>query len=381
MPKPKTERRDALTLRFAAKDELAHVDDPIHRDVSAIAVTGRTLFAACDETASVERLIFNEDGTGFSAHESFPLGKIFDLPDDADGEMDIEGLEIQDGWLWVTGSHSLKRDDPGSKGLAGLDDIDWDENRSFLGRVPLIDRGNGVFEPVGTIEVMGGETRRARSLSMKEEEGVVRNLLRDDPLIGPFVDLPCKENGLDVEGLAAHGDTVWLGLRGPVVGAYAMIVEMTLKEKRSKPRRLKPKKYEGGLRYKLYAIDLEGQAIRDLLYCDGTMFVLSGATTDLEAMQSVHRIKNWPPENEVLLAKQSERVIDLPVIRGSDHAEGIAMAEFGDKQQMLIAFDSPDESRIEDKTQSIDVDVFDLPGVTRARPKAAGKPAPKKKAA
>jgi len=363
-----------MDLVFAPKENLSHVDDPIHRDVSAIAVRGRTLFAACDETASVERLVYDPETGAFGDHKSFPLGDIFDLPDGRGGEVDIEGLEVRDGWLWACGSHSLKRDDPGADGLSGLDDIDWDENRCFLGRLPLIDRGEGVFEPVATFEALGAETRRARSLKMDDDGGPLRRWLKKDPLIGPFVDIPCKENGLDIEGLAADGDTAWLGLRGPVVGAYALIVELELKEKRGDPRRLKPRKRDGA-RYRVYALDLAGQAIRDLLFHEGAMYVLSGATTDLEAMQSVHRIAEWPPQAGVVPPGRIERVIDLPVIRHSDHAEGLALFEEDGKRKLLVAFDSPHENRVADETQSIAVDVYGFPGDAKTPNRAATRPA------
>ncbi|WP_114390211.1 DUF3616 domain-containing protein [Notoacmeibacter marinus] len=351
---------ERLPLIFQNQDRLAHIDDPIHRDVSALAVSGRTLFATCDETASIERLIFDADKGAFTDHVSFPLGSIFDLPDGIDGEMDIEGLEIADGWLWICGSHSLKRDGPDGKGLAGLDDIDWDPNRAFLGRLPLLDRGDGVFEPVALVEPVGGERREAAALKMNDKGGPMRRRLEGDPLLGPFMSLPCKENGFDIEGFAAHGETVWIGLRGPVIGSHAIIIELQLKEKKSKARRLKPQKIDGR-RYRLYGIDLDGQAIRDLRFREGVLYLLSGATTDLEAMQAVYRIEQWPPETDIVPAHKVERVLDLPVLRGSDHAEGLCFFRRQEGWDMLIAYDSPDDDRIDDDNCMVEVDVYPMP--------------------
>src|SRR3712207_5327103 len=99
-----------LVLDFRLTDELAHVEDAVYEDVSSLAIAGRTLFCACDETATVEHLVLDEGGGRFSHHESFALGEIFDLPGGPTGEMDIEGIAVSDGYLWITGSHSLKRD-------------------------------------------------------------------------------------------------------------------------------------------------------------------------------------------------------------------------------------------------------------------------------
>lgn len=89
-------------------------------------------------------MLIAADGNLAGAHANFPLGAIFELPDGSGGEMDIEGIGIDGGWLWVCGSHSLKRDDPDEDGIAGMEDIDWDPDRAFLGRVPLIDRGGSL---------------------------------------------------------------------------------------------------------------------------------------------------------------------------------------------------------------------------------------------
>ena len=60
--------------------------------------------------------------------------------------MDIEGFAVDSSWLWVVGSHSLKREKPDPLGqdrdesLAELTGIDRDPNRYFLGRVPMSSR-------------------------------------------------------------------------------------------------------------------------------------------------------------------------------------------------------------------------------------------------
>ncbi len=138
------------TLFFKPEAALAHVDDPLHLDISAVAVAGRTVFAACDETATVERLVLDHDGD-FQHEENIALGDYFDLPDGPTGEMDIEGLAVDGDDLWITGSHSLKRDKPDlpaadhEAAMATLAQIERDPNRCFLGRLKLTDAGEGRF--------------------------------------------------------------------------------------------------------------------------------------------------------------------------------------------------------------------------------------------
>lgn len=351
----------SIDMVFRPSEELDHVGDPIEQDVSSLGAIGRTVFCTCDETATVERLVHDEESGELAAHEGFALGRIFDLPAGIDGEMDIEGLAISDGYLWVTGSHSLKRGKPETGGeLEGLGEIEWDANRGFLGRVPLLDRGDGIHEPVGAIETFCAEAARTAACVKMDGKGrtILREMLAADPLIAPFMDIPCKENGFDIEGLAVDGDRVWLGLRGPVIGGHAFIIELRMKE--TKGGHLKPRKIDGGKRYRLHAVDLDGQGVRDLLFAGGGLYILSGATTDLEALQSVYHLKSWPPEETLVPRDRLKRIIDLPAHRGSDHAEGIAIFRLGGKDRMLVAYDSPRDERVSRREPRLTADLFAL---------------------
>jgi len=141
---------DQVDLVFSDWRPIRHIDDPLSKDLSAVALVGRCLFVACDETASVERLVENTAGD-FDAHTSIRLGDFFDLPDGHSGEMDIEGLAAADGYLWIVGSHALKRkkakrDEHGHEAaLERMAEVGRDPNRYFLGRVPLRDEGDGIF--------------------------------------------------------------------------------------------------------------------------------------------------------------------------------------------------------------------------------------------
>src|SRR4051794_163284 len=72
--------------------------------LSAVARQGRHLWVANDETTSLERLTL-ETGSQAGAHRSVDLTDVLGLPGDG-GEMDIEGLDVNDDFLWLVGSHS-----------------------------------------------------------------------------------------------------------------------------------------------------------------------------------------------------------------------------------------------------------------------------------
>ena len=351
-----------FTLRFRDPSEMTHVSDALGRDISALAVIGRTLFCACDETATVERLIYDPEKGDFSGHENFPLSTVFDLPGGAGGEMDIEGLAVDDGFLWITGSHSLKRDKPADiePALSDIADIDWDKNRGFLGRLPLADRGDGVFEPVASIEPIGqGDMHRRAAMMKMGDDGTesVRKLVGNDPLLAPFMETPCKENGFDVEGLAVRGERVLLGLRGPVLGAFAVVIEMRMKM--SKKGRLKPRKL-GDKRYRLHLVDLQGLGIRDMLFAGDSLLFLAGPTQDIEGLQKIFAIDDLPDGSGFTRANAVRMVRSLEIRDGEDHAEGIALFTPEKDDFLLVAHDSPGPDRYDAQKNRLEVDVFPL---------------------
>ena len=99
-----------VTLDFRHDD--ASVEAAVVReDLSACEVTGSCLWLGCDETTTIQRLVRTADGQ-YARHRSFDLSIALPLPAGASEEIDIEGFAEDDGLLWLTGSHSLKRKKP-----------------------------------------------------------------------------------------------------------------------------------------------------------------------------------------------------------------------------------------------------------------------------
>ena len=85
--------------------------EQVSDSLSGVVVVGDDLWLASDEVTTVERLSTN-DGVTFGTHKSFALKDLLDLPaqdTDFDQEIDIEGLDHEDSYLWLVGSHSIKR--------------------------------------------------------------------------------------------------------------------------------------------------------------------------------------------------------------------------------------------------------------------------------
>jgi hypothetical protein len=266
----------------------------------------------------------------------------------------------------VLGSHSLTREKPkpgshdSAEALRRLTEVEHHPSRHFLGRVPLLARdGTFTLEPSTPGD---GVTRTAACLDTRPKRGRLGKLLKADEHVGRFIDVPAKENGLDLEGIAVRGSRVLLGLRGPVLRGWAMILELDIKE--SRPGRLQPRRIgPDGERYRKHFLDLEGLGIRDLCFDQDRLLILAGPTMDLDGPV---RVFAWPgclePGKQMIVsADELEPLLDLPFQRGADHAEGIAVLERSNgRVELLVVYDSPAPHRLHDAGAGIDADVFQL---------------------
>ena len=331
---------------------------PVHRDLSAAVRDGATLFLACDEGAGVERLL--RDGDGFGRHERISLADLVDLPEGADGEMDIEGLAIDrdhdGGWLWVVGSQSFKRDKvkDGAKGpdnLATLRDIDWEANRQFLGRFPLVERNGGLWP------VAKDGDRRAAHLKFKGK-GRLRHWLRRDGLLRDFLNLPSKENGLDVEGIVARGDRVWIGLRGPVLGQSAVVLELEMRTTGS--GHLKARRIQGKSRIRKHFVDTDGQGIRDMKWDGDDLLLVTGPVMTGDGPAAILRLHDFASRKaEGYVGEDGQTLVQrLPYRESADHPESLVQ---WDTDEWLVLCDSPGPDSVSDTPPWVEGEVWRLP--------------------
>ena len=195
--------------------------------------------------------------------------------------------------------------------------------------------------------------------------------LQDDVHIARFLDVPAKENGFDIEGIAVRGDRVLLGLRGPVLRGWAMLIELEVKEPRS--GRLKLKKIgPNGERYIKHFLDLQGLGMRELTTDGDALLILAGPTMDLDGPIALYR---WPEAFEarrqaVVTRDRLELVLRLPFGRGADHPEGICwLPDRGAARELLVVYDSPADHRLHERS-AIEADVFRLGDkIAKSRPR------------
>ncbi|WP_067802013.1 DUF3616 domain-containing protein [Actinomadura formosensis] len=338
------ERR--VELRFGLESREAET----HTNLSAVRQDGRCLWVAGDETATIERLtaVLDGDGrvTGYEGQATVALADLVPLPAGPDEEADIEGLARSNGWLWAVGSHSLKRKkikpgQSGAKARKRLATVVREDNRFILARLPLVTGDDGLPRVV-----RADGDRTAAVLGLDKDS--ITDLLTGDPHLAPFLSIPSKDNGIDIEGIAAHGDRLYIGLRGPVLRGWAVLVEIRPETHPDDPRRLRLLPVgDGGDRYRTHFLDLGGLGIRDLCPHGDDLLILTGPSMDLDGPVRVVRWRDAVEADapEIVPAGELETLGDLPYGDGDDHAEGIAVLD-EPGTRLLVVYDSPSPARL-----------------------------------
>ncbi len=340
-------------------------DDDLRRDLSAVAVTpDGSLWLASDELRTIERLTQVEPYV-FGAHQSFRISDFVGIPNEQD-EIDIEGMDYADHFLWFTGSHSLKRKKMKGKherkDIARIATVKPELNRFLLGRIPVV--GNTLFASCSHPK-HPDQLLSAAALEQMGETNALIEALREDEHLGPFLSFPLgdKENGFNIEGLAARDGRVLLGLRGPVLDGWAIILDFEVEE--SAPGILSLKGTKDAQRaYKKHFVSLDGLGIRELLLHDDDLLILAGPTMRVEGAMKLFRLADALSHEEDSLSSSDSGDLELvsvfPFTLGSDHAEGLACLPcLNQKDALLIVYDSPNPVRFANSS-GLFADIFRL---------------------
>ncbi len=328
----------------------------VHANLSGAACAGDWLWVAGDEACGVSRLRRLEpvgrEALRYGEETFFPLADLLDLPGDADDEADLEGMALADGYLWVVGSHGAKRKkvDPrrdhvdNARRLASLA---LDRNRRLLACLPVEPDADG--RPRLVREAKDG--RRALRLKGDAKSNPLTEALADDPHIGPFLAIPGKDNGFDIEGLAVDGHRLLLGLRGPVLRGWSALLEIAV-EPHQGSLRLMPLD-DSRMRVRKHFLQLDGLGVRDLHFCGDDLYILAGPTMVLDGEIRVYK---WPAARPALAANREPvrfqaafaKSMPLPHGTGTNRAEAICdlPAELArGKPAWLVLYDAPGDDR------------------------------------
>ncbi|MEO1622496.1 MAG: DUF3616 domain-containing protein [Cyanobacteria bacterium J06632_3] len=323
--------------------------DDLIQEISAIAFTpDGSMWLGSDELLSVERLSPIAPCI-YGKHKSFQSSDFVELFDQ-DSEIDIEAMDYSEGYLWLVGSHSTKRKKPkgnkAEKDIQSLSEVESEPNRYQLSRVPIV---NG--QPVKSHQ-SAAPPLTAATLRRTSPHNQLMDALIQDKHLGPFIEaqIPSKDNGFDIEGLAVYSKRVFLGLRGPVLRGRAVILELEVEEK--EPGILDLKAIgDNSEYYRKHFVNLNGLGIRELCLDDNNLIILAGPTMQLEGATQVFQLNNLLAHSKDTIWEQSENdlrvLFDLPFVPGVDHAEGLALMPcLGYDKALIVVYDAPSKARL-----------------------------------
>jgi len=225
-------------------------------NLSAVAILDDRVLMADDEQRSM--LVGHRQPDG-----SLTIESVAPLNGPGKDEFDLEALAVSGNRFYAIGSHALTRrsaDDrkrrTQAKNLERMREaVGEREERQVLFRLDVGRDGSIAGQPSSGVQaIIKAEAQRGA-----EEEGVLARALG----------VPSKENGVDIEGLAADGQSLWVGFRGPVLRhGYVPVLRVSVRG------------FPAIEREELLFVQLDGRGIRDLVRLSDGFLVLAGAVGD-----------------------------------------------------------------------------------------------------
>ncbi len=274
------------------------------KQISAVALNGNWVLFGGDEGRGVQpfrRL----GGNRLRAEKLLAL-------ESSGGELDVEGIACQGATCYVLGSHALVR-----KKLD--DDKKQESNRKQLTEVEHEPSRDHLFRFTLTPE---GKAEGIRSINL-------RQLLANDRVLGPFLRIPSKENGFDLEGLAVVGNDLYVGCRGPVLrGNLTPVLRLP---------------FDNPLTYQTLYLDLAGLGIRELTPVSDGFLVIAGPVGDAPLPCLLY---HWDGRDGLPGKDAKSRITllgEFPRVDGGK-AEGMALlSETAAEYSILVVFDGAKE--------------------------------------
>lgn len=201
-------------------------------------------------------------------------------------EIDAEAIAATDGIFYVTGSHGLSRK-----------------------KAKLKEASFTVFRIEG--EQIDSSMR-------------LRDAIHSTPALADYAEQPLTQNGVNIEGIAAIGDQLYFGFRGPSVNGEAFILEASAKDLFS----------DDALDPRLHTLPLGDRiGIRDMAAVTDGILLLTGPVNTLPRR---YTLVHWKPGTRDVTALAK---VPLP---GKGKPEGLLILGENDTEyDVLILHDGP----------------------------------------
>ncbi len=278
-----------------------------NNSISAIDANNDFFIVGADEGNEVKILKF--DGDGYKVVGRIELNT-------TKKEIDIEGITSEDNTVYVIGSHSWKRKkiDPAKS---------YEDNR------------NKILSPSSVETALDRDYLCCFHLDAdgnisEVKETSLRSLIDNNVVLKIFSQIPSKENGVDIEGIAVRNGQLYIGFRGPVLRENWVPI---LKCKFSIPI----------VGADLVFVNLGGRGVRDLTRVGDGFLILAGSVGDgLDSYQ----IYFWDGEDCLLGTRTSGKVGQIKLlgnisVDGDKKPEGLTLLKESDTNyEVLIVYDN-----------------------------------------
>jgi hypothetical protein len=235
-------------------------DDP--ENFSGAVIVGNLLLIGSDEIGYLQ-VGRDKEGKGARFERSHEI-ELAQKKGEGKVEVDFEALAAEKNTVYALGSHSISR--------KRVDNRPTQAHQKNVGRFSEAPAADALREKLFRFELdpaTGKPTAAPKEISL-------RAIINAQTVLKPFSTIASKENGIDIEGLAVDGTTLFAGFRGPVLRhGFAPVLKFTFDSPKDAA---------------LVFVPLDGRGIRDLAKVNDGILVLAGPTGDSD--QS-HRLYRW----------------------------------------------------------------------------------------
>ncbi len=300
----------------AAAAELQPLADVVFRgeirfpdNLSAVgmAAGGRFLIIGADEGPHVQ-VLRRTGADEYTLHETIAL--VAGAKDD--DEIDIEGIACSESTVYVIGSHSRKRS-------LLKPDKSQKANRKRL--------GENLREPLREL-VFRFELDAVGRLAAPIRTTSLRSRLENDDMLSPFLAIPGKENGIDIEGISLAPGGLAAAFRSPVFReGFAPVLFFSF----DRP--------DAG---QLVFVHLGGRGIRDMIRVSDGYLLIGGPVNDEPVSFELYHWdgRDGVPGKDVDLTNSVRPLGRIPLPQPAAKAEGLAvLAQTPEHYELLVVFD------------------------------------------
>jgi len=265
------------------------------KDLSAIGRVGATLVVGADEGTGPDGDINIIQVLSQQADNQYVVSNdivVFTGDKENGRELDIEGIAVEGEYIYVVGSHSSKR-------KRVKTDKSYKKNRKTFNHKSIDDESNRDW--LYRLKVNA-------QIQLTEKKAItLRGLMQKHKVLKTFSQIPSKENGIDIEGIAVVDDWIYVGFRGPVFrNNYVPVLKLKFDDAENTAS--------------LLWVNFGGGGIRDMAKVEDGFLIISGPVGDGPGAYSVH---HWDGRDMIPGEKREQAEIGQMIkLGGIDSPEG-----------------------------------------------------------